>query len=309
MGRQSFAVRQLSLDGTPDVQSWQTGGWVQSPMQAAYLGLPKAAAKLVSLNFADQFPWFGNNRFGDNGNTPPPQPGHPRARFPAFWETKMDYTPDSDHGANSANGLQSMILQANDRQIYLLPAWPEDWDVEFKLHAPYQTTVEGVYRDGKVAVLEGDARVARGRRDRHDHADQSHPHPGERRLRRPQRTVRLAADGGRSSDAGGRCAAEDHRPLAGKVRRKPVWRPRRAVCRRPMGRKRFQRQGRLSPCARLAGRATQLPALPKKIVAASVLTGGQVTVKEDGQDLLITLPAAQRDKIDTIIKLELEGPM
>jgi hypothetical protein len=45
---------------------------------------------------------------------------------------------------------------------------------------------------------------------------------------------------------------------------------------------------------------------PKKIVAASVLTGGQVSVKQDGQELLISLPAAQRDKIDTTIKLELE---
>ena len=79
-------------------------------MQAAYLGLPKAAAVLVGLNFANDFPWFGDNRFGVNGNTAPPQPGRPRARFPGFWETKMDYTPDNDHGANSANGLQSMVL-------------------------------------------------------------------------------------------------------------------------------------------------------------------------------------------------------
>ena len=34
-----------------------------------------------------------------------------------------------------------------------VPAWPKDWDVEFKLHAPFQTTVEGVYRDGKLLRL------------------------------------------------------------------------------------------------------------------------------------------------------------
>ena len=96
VGRQSFAVRQLSLDGTPDTQSWQTGGWVQSPMQAAYLGLPKAAAKLVGLNFADKFPWFGDNRFGDNGNTPatsagPPAHGSPRSGKPR-WITRPTTT-------------------------------------------------------------------------------------------------------------------------------------------------------------------------------------------------------------------------
>ena len=142
VGRQSFAVRQLSLDGTPATRRvGRPAAGSNRRCKRPISGCRKAAAKLVSLNFADRFPCFGNNRFGDNGNTALPQPGHPRARFPGFWETKMDYTPDSDHGANSANGLQSMVLQANDRQIYLLPAWPEDWDVEFKLHAPYQTTL------------------------------------------------------------------------------------------------------------------------------------------------------------------------
>ena len=28
-------------------------------------------------------------------------------------------------------------------QILLLPAWPNEWDVDFKLHAPYKTTLEG----------------------------------------------------------------------------------------------------------------------------------------------------------------------
>jgi hypothetical protein len=36
----------------------------------------------------------------------------------------------------------------------LFPAWPKEWDVQFKLHAPYNTTVEGVYRDGKLVELE-----------------------------------------------------------------------------------------------------------------------------------------------------------
>lgn len=32
-------------------------------------------------------------------------------------------------------------------------SWPKDWDVSFKLHALRQTTVECVYRSGKVESL------------------------------------------------------------------------------------------------------------------------------------------------------------
>lgn len=37
-----------------------------------------------------------------------------------------------------------------DGTIWLLPAWPDDWDVDFRLHAPHQTVVEGSVRDGKL---------------------------------------------------------------------------------------------------------------------------------------------------------------
>jgi len=49
--------------------------------------------------------------------------------------------------------LQSMLVQASGKRIAVLPAWPKKWNVEFKLRAPAQTTVEGVYRDGKLESL------------------------------------------------------------------------------------------------------------------------------------------------------------
>ncbi|MFC1739214.1 DUF5703 domain-containing protein, partial [Planctomycetota bacterium] len=49
--------------------------------------------------------------------------------------------------------LQSMLMQCEDEKIILFPAWPEDWDVDFKLHAPYNTTIEGIYRNGKLEHL------------------------------------------------------------------------------------------------------------------------------------------------------------
>jgi alpha-L-fucosidase 2 len=146
--RQSFHVRTISLDGTVDDQGTETGGWQSSPVQAAYLGLSREAARLVSINFNDQF-----IHWNDNIAPGTPWPNRPRARFPAFWECKMDGTPDNDHGANSANALQSMLLQSDGRKIFLLPAWPEDWDVEFKLCAADNTTVECIYRDGRVQSL------------------------------------------------------------------------------------------------------------------------------------------------------------
>lgn len=146
--RQSFHVRTTSIDGTIDDQGTETGGWQSSPVQAAYLGLPREAARLASINFNDQF-----IHWNDNIDLNAPYPNRPRARFPAFWECKMDGTPDNDHGANSVNTLQSMLLQSDGEKIFLLPAWPEDWNVSFKLCAANNTTLECEYRDGKVQSL------------------------------------------------------------------------------------------------------------------------------------------------------------
>ena len=52
-------------------------------------------------------------------------------------------------------GLQEMLLQTNGDTIYLFPAWPEDWDVHFKLHAPQNTWVEAELNNGKVKIISG----------------------------------------------------------------------------------------------------------------------------------------------------------
>ena len=46
--------------------------------------------------------------------------------------------------------FQAMLMQTEGRKIFLLPAWPKDWDVQFKLHATYHTVVEGTVAGGKV---------------------------------------------------------------------------------------------------------------------------------------------------------------
>jgi hypothetical protein len=146
--RQSFHLRTTSLDGTVDSESVETGGWQLTATQAAYLGLAQEAARLASINFNDQF-----IHWSDNVDPDAPFPQRPRPRFPVFWERKMDYTPDNDHGATSMNALQSMLLQSDGKKIFLLPALPENWDVSFKLQAAFNTTVECEYRDGKIQSL------------------------------------------------------------------------------------------------------------------------------------------------------------
>jgi hypothetical protein len=51
-------------------------------------------------------------------------------------------------------GLQEMLLQANGDSILLFPAWPENRDVHFKLHAPKQTTVEVTLRNNKIEFMQ-----------------------------------------------------------------------------------------------------------------------------------------------------------
>jgi len=115
----------------PDVQKFRSHvGWKQHNIFAARLGLTDEAASLTVQKLQDS--------------------GH---RFPAFWGPGYDWAPDHNWGGSGMIGLQEMLLQTDDRKIYLLPAWPKTWDVHFKLHAPYQTTVECVVKDGKVQTL------------------------------------------------------------------------------------------------------------------------------------------------------------
>ncbi len=107
-------------------------GWRQDDTQAAILGMAREARRRLSNRMAMK---------------------HEGSRFPAFWGPNMDWIPDQDHGGNGLMTLQCMLLQTEGRQITLLPAWPKDWNAEFKLHAPYGTTVQGEVTDGKLSEL------------------------------------------------------------------------------------------------------------------------------------------------------------
>ncbi len=110
----------------------QMGCWVQDPIQAAMLGQAATARRYIVYNFTNK---------------------EPGLKFPAFWARKNDYAPDEDNGGNGEHGLQQMIMQTDGRKILLAPAWPADWNADFKLHAPFQTTVQGSILNGRIANL------------------------------------------------------------------------------------------------------------------------------------------------------------
>ncbi len=113
--------------------------WYQSLIYTADLGLTDQARELAMAKLL----WPTREKGAQSG-----------MRYPVFYDTfGFCERPDFDHGGCAMVGLQDMLLQCVDQQILLFPAWPRDWDCEFKLHAPYHTTVAGVLKDGKLEKL------------------------------------------------------------------------------------------------------------------------------------------------------------
>jgi alpha-L-fucosidase len=56
------------------------------------------------------------------------------------------------------------------------------------------------------------------------------------------------------------------------------------------------------------GDSLTLPAIPAKILRSKALTGGNVTVKQADDAIEISLPASDRQEIDTIVAMELDRP-
>ena len=61
--------------------------------------------------------------------------------------------PDLDNGSSGIITLQQMMIQFDGKRILLLPAWPTNWSADFKLHAPFQTTVQGHVEGRQISKL------------------------------------------------------------------------------------------------------------------------------------------------------------
>jgi hypothetical protein len=121
LARNTFAARRFPFDTC----------WGQDGPQSALLGLTAVAKKAAIDEFTD---------YGDE-------------RFSWFWKAGGDWIPDLDNGGTGMITLESMLMESDGKRIQLLPAWPNDWTADFKLHAPYRTTVEGHVENGKITSL------------------------------------------------------------------------------------------------------------------------------------------------------------
>lgn len=106
-------ARNTYQNDSHSVKMRSTEGWKQDNIWAACLGLTEEAAKLNTEKFASG-PY----------------------RFPAFWNKGFDWSPDLNRGGAAMIGLQEMLLQESPNgDILICPAWPKEWNVEFKLHS------------------------------------------------------------------------------------------------------------------------------------------------------------------------------
>jgi hypothetical protein len=130
--------------GRPDLQAaidtWHYGvdtaaqrnfiSWHQDAIFCARLGLT-AEAKAITIQKLD-----------DSGR-----------RYPTFWGPGHDWVPDHNWGGSGMIGLQEMLMQTPDERIFVFPAWPRDWDVDFRLHAPGNTIVDAELKGGRIEKL------------------------------------------------------------------------------------------------------------------------------------------------------------
>jgi hypothetical protein len=116
--------------GTDEANQKNYISWHQDAIFCARLGLTDEAATITIKKLKDS-----------------------ERRFPTFWGPGHDWVPDHNWGGSGMIGLQEMLMQTEGKKIYLFPAWPKEWDVSFKLHAPYNTTIEGVLKNGNVIMV------------------------------------------------------------------------------------------------------------------------------------------------------------
>ena len=122
VGIETFRRRSLRMN-------W---GWTQDGIQAAVLALPEEAQQVVIDKFSN---W------------------NEKCKFQGYWGPNFDWVADQCNGCSAMIALQKMLLQCVDDKIYLFPAWPAEWDVEFKLHAHGNTTVECCYKAGEIKYI------------------------------------------------------------------------------------------------------------------------------------------------------------
>jgi len=104
----------------------------------------------------DQIQWAcaGNAAEASHGLVRRARIASPMCRFPLYGREGPDSCPDHDQLGAGAVALQRMLVQEGGGKIHLLPAWPANWDVDFKLHLSGNAVVSGCVKDGKLESWE-----------------------------------------------------------------------------------------------------------------------------------------------------------
>ena len=125
--------------------------WFQGGIYTARMGLTEEAKSYAIRKFLHPFADGCDKKVKPN-------------RFPAFWSNPgFCHTPDIDHGGAAMVGLQDMLMQVINDSVYITPAWPKDWNCQFKLRGPDKMVIKGEVKDGKVLHLEVYPAVMRNR--------------------------------------------------------------------------------------------------------------------------------------------------
>jgi len=131
----ALSTYEKSLWTNPETNSLWNTGWCYAVNAAALLGLTGWAAEGV----------LDRARTGSF------------TRFPGFAPAMQDAAPSADHFANMNRALIDMLLQSGDdgfvnTTVVIFPAWPCEWDVDFKLWGPLNTSVELSYQGATGAL-------------------------------------------------------------------------------------------------------------------------------------------------------------
>ena len=129
--------------GTEDIVKWTMENrtnknsfdykcWTQDQIHWAYAGEAKEAKEGLVHRF---------------------QHASTQCRFPVYGSQGPDSCPDFDHFGAGSTAIQRMLVQYDREKIVLFPAWPKEWDVDFKLHVTHKTIVECTLKNGEVTRL------------------------------------------------------------------------------------------------------------------------------------------------------------
>jgi len=121
-------------------------GWFQDALHAAMLGKTDEAADFLTAAWASDLATDEQAALAKCGK-------NIDLRFPAFFGPNFDWVPDQDHTCVNSIALQKMLLQTQHGETRLLPAWPQRWNVHFKLPARDGKPIEARYKNGELTKL------------------------------------------------------------------------------------------------------------------------------------------------------------